>query len=97
MASVDEELIEIYRSAQTIAVVDVFRPSDEAPAIAREAVALGAKVLWLQVGIQSDEAATPHVPAASPSSWTPAWEQSTSGPGGTVPSELPTAGVVVGQ
>jgi uncharacterized protein len=37
-------------------VVDVFRPAAEAPAIAREAVAIGAKVLWLQLGIRSEEA-----------------------------------------
>ena len=37
-------------------VVDVFRPAEEAPGIAREAVAIGAKVLWLQAGISSDEA-----------------------------------------
>jgi uncharacterized protein len=37
-------------------VVDVFRPSEEAPEIARQAVAIGAKVLWLQLGIASDEA-----------------------------------------
>jgi uncharacterized protein len=37
-------------------VVDVFRPADEAPEIAREAVKAGAKVLWLQLGIASDEA-----------------------------------------
>jgi uncharacterized protein len=37
-------------------VVDVFRPADEAPEIAREAVKVGAKVLWLQLGIASDEA-----------------------------------------
>jgi predicted CoA-binding protein len=37
-------------------VVDVFRPAQEAPAIAREAVAIGAKVLWLQLGIESEEA-----------------------------------------
>ena len=37
-------------------VVDVFRPPDEAPEIAREAVRIGAKVLWLQAGIQSEEA-----------------------------------------
>ena len=37
-------------------VVDVFRPSEETPGIAREAAALGAKVLWLQSGITSDEA-----------------------------------------
>ena len=38
-------------------VVEVFRPSEETPDIAREAVASGAKVLWLQTGISSDEAA----------------------------------------
>jgi hypothetical protein len=38
-------------------VVEVFRPGDEAPVIAREAIAIGAKVLWLQVGVVSDEAA----------------------------------------
>jgi uncharacterized protein len=37
-------------------VVDVFRPADEAPEIAREAVRVGAKVLWLQEGIESEEA-----------------------------------------
>jgi predicted CoA-binding protein len=37
-------------------VVDVFRPSEEAPDIARQAVAIGARVLWLQAGVESDEA-----------------------------------------
>ncbi len=37
-------------------VVDVFRPAEEAPQIARQAVEIGAKVLWLQIGIVSDEA-----------------------------------------
>jgi predicted CoA-binding protein len=37
-------------------VVDVFRPAEEAPAIARQAIAIGAKVLWLQLGIESEEA-----------------------------------------
>jgi len=34
----------------------VFRPAAEAPQVAREAVKVGAKVLWLQLGIKSDEA-----------------------------------------
>ncbi len=34
----------------------VFRPAQEAPEIARQAIAIGAKVLWLQVGIVSEEA-----------------------------------------
>lgn len=39
-----------------IDVVEVFRPAEEAPGIARQAVAIGARVLWLQQGIASDEA-----------------------------------------
>jgi predicted CoA-binding protein len=41
---------------EPIDVVDVFRPSEETPDIARQAVAAGAKVLWLQAGISSEEA-----------------------------------------
>ena len=41
---------------EPIDVVDVFRPSDETPAVAKDAVAVGAKVLWLQEGISSEEA-----------------------------------------
>ena len=37
-------------------VVDVFRPSEETPDVARQAVDIGAKVLWLQQGIYSEEA-----------------------------------------
>ena len=37
-------------------IVDVFRPSKEAPIIAEDAVKIGAKVFWLQYGIQNDEA-----------------------------------------
>lgn len=40
-----------------IDVVDVFRPAEEAPDIARAAVEIKAKVLWLQEGIVSEEAA----------------------------------------
>jgi predicted CoA-binding protein len=39
-----------------IDVVDVFRRSEETPEVARDAVAIGAKVLWLQEGIYNDEA-----------------------------------------
>jgi predicted CoA-binding protein len=38
-------------------VVDVFRRADDCPEHAREAVAAGARVLWLQLGIVSWEAA----------------------------------------
>ena len=39
-----------------IDIVDVFRPSNEAIKIAREAVEINAKVLWLQLKINSEEA-----------------------------------------
>ena len=39
-----------------IDVVNVFRPSKEIPTIAKQAVKIGAKVLWLQYGIQNQEA-----------------------------------------
>jgi predicted CoA-binding protein len=38
-------------------MVQVFRTPDELPQIAREAVAIGAKVLWGQLGVRNDEAA----------------------------------------
>jgi len=37
-------------------VVDVFRRAEETPEVARQAVAIGAKVLWLQEGIVNEEA-----------------------------------------
>lgn len=38
-------------------VVNVFRPQGEADATARDAVAIGAKVLWFQLGTDTDAAA----------------------------------------
>lgn len=41
---------------EPVDLVDVFRPAPEAPGIARQAVAIGARTLWLQQGIVSPEA-----------------------------------------
>ncbi len=41
---------------EQIGLVDVFRPSPQTPEIARQAVAVGATALWLQLGITSEEA-----------------------------------------
>lgn len=42
---------------EPVDVVDVFRRAELTPAVAREAVQIGAKALWLQLGIVSEEAA----------------------------------------
>ncbi|MBA3331445.1 MAG: CoA-binding protein [Actinobacteria bacterium] len=41
---------------EPIDLVDVFRRAEHAPGVAREAVAAGAKALWLQSGLVSPEA-----------------------------------------
>ena len=41
---------------KNIDIVDVFRPSSEAYGIAEDAVKIGAKVLWLQLGIRDEKA-----------------------------------------
>jgi len=50
----------VYRSLsevkEKVDLVDVFRPAADAPAIAKEAAAIGAGALWLQLDIRSDEA-----------------------------------------
>lgn len=37
-------------------IVDVFRPAGEAPGLAEQAVSIGAKTLWLQLDIMSEQA-----------------------------------------
>src|SRR4051812_16202904 len=41
---------------EPVEVVNVFRPSAEAAGVARQAVEIGAKAVWLQLGIVSAEA-----------------------------------------
>jgi predicted CoA-binding protein len=51
-----ERAYETLADAPKPGLVDVFRPSDQTPDIARQAVAAGATALWLQLHIASDEA-----------------------------------------
>jgi len=49
--------LEAAASEHNIEIVDVFRPSREVPDIAAHAIGIGAKVLWLQLGVVNHEAA----------------------------------------
>lgn len=49
-------LTEAKEAGEQIEVVDVFRKPGDVPPIAEEAIAIGAKVLWLQLGIRNEEA-----------------------------------------
>ena len=50
--TVIEKLEDIKNSVD---IVNVFRPSKETPSIAKQAIKIGTKVIWLQYGIQNDE------------------------------------------
>src|SRR4051794_37955619 len=43
--------------AEQIDMVDMFRPASEAPNIVEDAIAIGAPVVWMQLGIRNDAAA----------------------------------------
>lgn len=51
---------QVYRRLEDIPeppdIVDVFRKSEETPAIAEAAVRIGAKLLWLQLGVENEVA-----------------------------------------
>ncbi len=49
-------LSEAKAAGEQIEIVDVFRKASDTPPIAHEAVTIGAKVLWLQLGVRNEEA-----------------------------------------
>jgi predicted CoA-binding protein len=42
---------------ETVDIVDIFRASDAALGISKDAIKIGAKVVWMQLGVRNDEAA----------------------------------------
>jgi predicted CoA-binding protein len=52
----EEVFAKLTEIKKPVDIVDVFRPSKEALDIAKDAVSIGAKVLWLQLGIKSEKA-----------------------------------------
>jgi hypothetical protein len=52
-----QRVVATLAAAGRVEMVDVFRESAATPEIAGQAVAIGAKALWLQLGVVNDEAA----------------------------------------
>ena len=50
-------------------IVDVFRRTEDVMPIAEDAIAIGAKVLWQQLGVRNIEAAK----KAEAAAWRPSW------------------------
>jgi predicted CoA-binding protein len=61
--AVGEEILgeKVYASLKDIPakvdIVDIFRKSEAVPPLVDEAIAIGAKVVWMQLGVRHDEAA----------------------------------------
>ena len=56
-ASLQEAAAALGADGRQIDIVDCFRKSDDIPPVAREAIAIRARVLWMQLGVENQAAA----------------------------------------
>jgi hypothetical protein len=51
---------------EPIEIVDIFRRSENVPSVVEDAIRVGAKLIWMQLGIENDPAAQQAIAAGIP-------------------------------
>lgn len=54
----EQPFASLHDIAEPIDIVDIFRRAEDVPSVVDDAIAVGAKAVWLQLGIVNEQAAT---------------------------------------